>query len=103
MNSLSCIKGLKGKCNMKAKWNEMTRAEKSLYVFNIIFCTIAAVFAVLDISIDWKYAHFGWSLFFALFLFCEARMNWNKSRKVAILDLVLGILLVGFNVVTMIL
>ncbi len=85
---------------MKTKWNEMTKVEKIYYSISIIFGIVAIVFAVLDFCTDWQYASLGWNIAFGLYLGMEAKAAWNKNRKVAVLDLVLGILLIVVGLIT---
>ena len=86
---------------MNKKWNEMTKAEKNHAIIGLIIGIISLIFVVLDACNVWEYAHLGWCVSFGLYLGIEAKMNWNKNRKMAIVELVTGLLLVGVNVVEM--
>lgn len=85
---------------MNTKWNEKTQSEKTTSIISIIFCSIAAIFAVLDLCTDWQYANLGWNIAFALYLVIEGKASWNKNRKIAVLELVLGILLIVVGLIT---
>ena len=85
---------------MNTTWNELTKTEKITQVISIAFATIGFIFAMLDHSKVWEYAHLGWVISFAFFLAAEAKLHWAKARKIAILDLVLCVGLIGVNIVT---
>ena len=86
---------------MNKKWNEMTQAEKNHSIIGLVIGMISLIFVVLDVCNVWEYANLGWCISFALYLGIEAKMNWNKNRKMAIVELVTGLLLVGVNVAEM--
>ena len=87
---------------MKSKWNEMTTNQKILYVGTIFFCLAGTIFAMLDLLNAWTYAKLGWTITFAVYLAMEAKSNWNKNRKIAVIDLVLVAALVVTNILTMV-
>ena len=83
---------------MNTKWSELTKTEKIIYVIALVFAIAGAVFASLDLFNVWAHAHLGWIITFALFLACEAKLQWAKGRKVAIINLILGIAIVVFGI-----
>lgn len=86
---------------MKNNWKDMNKSEKITYAIALICCCIGLVFAILDICKGWEYADLGWGISFGLYLAFEAKANWNKNRKMAILNLVLAVALIVVKIVTM--
>ena len=74
---------------MKTSWNEMTTAQKIEAIVLTVLFLFAAVFAILDWSGKWPnnlaYLFFGADSLF------EGIMNWNRNRKLAILEVVAAV------------
>lgn len=86
---------------MKHKWNEMNQSEKIIYSIGLVFCCIGFVFAVLDLCQVWQYANIAWSITFALFTACESKLCWAKERKLAIINMIISIVLIGCSIVNL--
>lgn len=78
---------------MNKKWSEMSPAEKKKLIVLCICAAIALVFIVLDLSGTWK-NEVGQYMLSAYFVI-EGAVTWKKSKKMAILDIVLGIVLLA--------
>ena len=76
---------------MNKKWSEMTPAEKKKLIFLCIYAAIALVFIILDLSGVWKNEVGQYML--CVYFVIEGVVTWKKSKKMAILDIVLGIVL----------
>ena len=76
---------------MNKKWSEMTPAEKKKFIALCACAAIALVFIVLDLTGVWQ-NKIGSYLISVCFLI-EGVTTWKKNTKMAILDIVLGIVL----------
>lgn len=73
---------------MKSNWKDMDKKEKGLFFVYCILALIAVIAAVTDVSGKWEHADLIWMITVAIVLVFECAMNWNKNRKLAILEAV---------------
>ena len=88
---------------MSKNWKELTKQEKNHYALSLVLAAAGLIFIVLDTVTEWKYAHLCWAITFGLYLLMECKANWNKNRKMAIIDLVIAIALIVVNILTRVL
>ena len=87
---------------MKTKWKEMNRKEKGLTVAYLIICCVALVFAILDFAELWAFANVGWIFSIAIMCIVESMQSWEDNRKMAVTELVCGIAMTVFGIVSLI-
>ena len=78
---------------MKSNWNDMDKKEKGLFVVYCILALIGAVAAAVGRNSGWEHANLVWMLAVAVVLAIECKMNWNKNRKLAILEIIGGVIM----------
>ena len=72
---------------MQKKWSELGKKEKILFIINSILAVALLFFVVADVA-KWPLdAEIGWLIVAGLMLAVECIGNWNKRRKLAILEL----------------
>ena len=86
---------------MKFNWNEMSPAQKRESIIVLVLAMIGMVFAILDLSGKWP-NNLTYLAISVLSLF-EGITAWNKNRKLAVTDLVVGIVLIVVKILTTIL
>ena len=71
----------------------MSKQEKIIFFVYCIVALIGIVFAVVDYCGWWEHADLFWMLTVALVLVVECAQNWKKNRKLAILEIIGGIIM----------
>ena len=83
---------------MNTNWKDMTKQEKMRTIVCTIISFIGAGFAIADMSGSWEHADIGWMIAVALLLVVECKENWKKNRKLAILELIGGIVMIACTI-----
>lgn len=76
---------------MKEQWNKMTPAQKAWLMVECVLAVIMIVLAILEVTGIWNNQLF---LYMSVVYFLvEAVRNWNRNRKLVIMDLVFAVIL----------
>ena len=83
---------------MKSNWNDMNKKEKKFFIVYCVIALIGSIFAVLDFSGKREHADLFWMISLAAFLIIECVENWKEKRKLAIVELIGGIIMLAFGI-----
>lgn len=83
---------------MKTNWKDMSVKEKILTVAYIVVGLAAIAFAVADVADLWEHAHASWMFSFSILFGIESVRRWKESRKIAIFELVCGVLMLALAI-----
>lgn len=78
---------------MKSSWNDMNKKEKAIFIVYCIISVIGAIAAVIDLTGKWEHADIFWMVSVSVLLVIDCAQNWNKNRKLAIIEVIGGIIM----------
>ena len=83
---------------MKSNLNDMNKKEKGIFIVYCIICAVGAIAGIADASGWWEHADVFWMIAVAAVLAVECTQNWNKNRKLAIIELLGGIIMLAAGI-----